>query len=421
MKLLGEMIREARIEHNWSLDDLHQKTKIRFEILESIENGTIRDLPEPYYRAFVRTLANTLGLNARTLLKSYDERNARSGEVSTATANRSSEFHPVKLWQKYRKQMIVGLGSIVFILIGLIYVLNGRKLFYEPADPSAGLKEDSRYTTQHDTLSGSFLLRAVGLKQGWLGVQIDSGYTQNVCLEKGQKHEWWVNHSVILDLEEGRDILLYLNGVPMEWTPEDSGKGMELVITADGLFSQSVKKEKIVPPAAPTPDSVAVPLLLGLIEEKHLFERCPVFSENRDKYQPNSVILSRIESINPNVRIICFLGTWDPLSQEVVPKLLRILQLSYMPDVTVNLIGLNRELQDRAGLAEYHKVQGIPTILFYFRGHELGRVVGRPTSRIENRFLEMAQRTEKIIKNDEKAEIDTLHEDVRNGERFHRF
>ena len=411
-KEIGSKIREARENHGWSLEDLHRMTKIRIDILRNIEDGVEHELPDTYYRAFVRALADALDLNTESLFQA-----GMKEDFVPASAGPMRSVHTLpwgQQWQSLRKQVLVGAGSLFLVVIGLIYILYARRVFEEPPVPHVEVQEDSRGFLKADSLSDAFLLRAVAVKQGWLGVRVDSGHVQNVFLEKGQKHEWWINRNVILHLDNGRAVLLYLNGTPMEWTPEDSGQGMQLVITADGLRSQSVREQEPVRATGQNMDSSRTQDLVGLIKEEELFERFPVFSENREQYQPNSVILSRIEAINPNVRIICFLGTWDDLSREVIPGLLRIIQMSYLPDVTVNLIGLNRKLKDRAGLADYHRVQGIPTILFYFRGHELGRIVGRPTSRIEIRFLEIAQRTEKIKANEKSVEIDSLHQDGGN-------
>jgi len=54
---IGNKLQEARNAKKLSLEALHERTKINVSILRDIEAGRAENLPEAYYRAFIRTIA----------------------------------------------------------------------------------------------------------------------------------------------------------------------------------------------------------------------------------------------------------------------------------------------------------------------------------------------------------------------------
>lgn len=69
---LGQQLREARLARGLSLDDVQEMTKIRKRYLEAIEMGDYKVLPGSFYvRAFIKTYAETVGLDADELLAEH--------------------------------------------------------------------------------------------------------------------------------------------------------------------------------------------------------------------------------------------------------------------------------------------------------------------------------------------------------------
>ncbi|MDG0793610.1 helix-turn-helix domain-containing protein [Cohnella ginsengisoli] len=59
----------------YTLDDIQEITKIRKRYLEAIESGDYKVLPGSFYvRAFVKTYAETVGLDAEEVLRLYQKR-----------------------------------------------------------------------------------------------------------------------------------------------------------------------------------------------------------------------------------------------------------------------------------------------------------------------------------------------------------
>ena len=67
-----EELKRVRESKGIRLEDISRQYKIRQSFLESIENGSFEDLPEPVYtKAFVRTYADLLGVDVGPILARY--------------------------------------------------------------------------------------------------------------------------------------------------------------------------------------------------------------------------------------------------------------------------------------------------------------------------------------------------------------
>jgi hypothetical protein len=62
LKELGRMAREKREDASLSLEDIYERTRVRFEYLQGIENGNYRGFPDlVYIKGFVRTYLSVIG------------------------------------------------------------------------------------------------------------------------------------------------------------------------------------------------------------------------------------------------------------------------------------------------------------------------------------------------------------------------
>lgn len=72
MSELGQALKEAREQKGLSLDDLQERTKIQKRYLKAIEDGDFKQLPGDFYiRAFIKSYAETVGLDFSTLIQQY--------------------------------------------------------------------------------------------------------------------------------------------------------------------------------------------------------------------------------------------------------------------------------------------------------------------------------------------------------------
>jgi cytoskeletal protein RodZ len=70
---LGQFLKKARTEKNISIEEVQEITKIRNRYIEAIEKGDYKVLPGQFYaRAFIKSYAEAIGLNAEALLQQYE-------------------------------------------------------------------------------------------------------------------------------------------------------------------------------------------------------------------------------------------------------------------------------------------------------------------------------------------------------------
>ncbi|SDX14981.1 Helix-turn-helix domain-containing protein [Marininema mesophilum] len=70
---IGSQLKKTRQSKGYSLEQVQESTKIHMEYLRALENDQFDTLPSPFYvRAFLRTYAHSLGLDAQPLLDYYE-------------------------------------------------------------------------------------------------------------------------------------------------------------------------------------------------------------------------------------------------------------------------------------------------------------------------------------------------------------
>jgi cytoskeleton protein RodZ len=81
MPSIGETLREARMRQRLDIADVESRTKIRAKYLRALENEEFGMLPGPtFVKTFLRTYAETLGLDPHVLVAEYRSRHEREEE-----------------------------------------------------------------------------------------------------------------------------------------------------------------------------------------------------------------------------------------------------------------------------------------------------------------------------------------------------
>lgn len=88
---IGEKLKEARHKKGLSLKEIQAELKIRTAYLEAMENDRFEDIPgETYQRAFLRTYASYLGLDADSIIEEYNTIYTRHENQKEAGAGEKS-------------------------------------------------------------------------------------------------------------------------------------------------------------------------------------------------------------------------------------------------------------------------------------------------------------------------------------------
>ncbi|WP_239616934.1 helix-turn-helix domain-containing protein [Cohnella mopanensis] len=133
MSDLGALLRKAREQRGYTLDDIQEYTKIRKRYLEAIESGEYKVLPGSFYvRAFVKTYAETVGLDAEEVLRLYQKELPQLPAAETVMAepmikpSRRSVQHNDR-WGKVAVSMLMWAFPILIAVVIYVYYSNNKE------------------------------------------------------------------------------------------------------------------------------------------------------------------------------------------------------------------------------------------------------------------------------------------------------
>lgn len=128
MNEIGEILKEARLNKGYTLDDLQQTTKIQKRYLQAIEDGDTEILPGRFYaRAFVKQYADIVGLDGEKLLEDHlnetsqqaSEEFAEKVNVPPSRSTQTESSLGVSSLQEYLPTVLIFL--LVIAIFSVIY------------------------------------------------------------------------------------------------------------------------------------------------------------------------------------------------------------------------------------------------------------------------------------------------------------
>ncbi len=131
MSDLGNLLKKAREQRGYSLDDIQEMTKIRKRYLEAIEEGEYKVLPGNFYvRAFVKNYAETVGLDAEEVLRLY-QRDMPATVSETVPEQpmmnkRRASAHASDRWSKWGFRLLMWSFLALIAVVVYVYAINNQ-------------------------------------------------------------------------------------------------------------------------------------------------------------------------------------------------------------------------------------------------------------------------------------------------------
>lgn len=111
------------------------------------------------------------------------------------------------------------------------------------------------------------------------------------------------------------------------------------------------------------------------------------FQEVYNEYIPDPAVIDSLKPLMKRVGVLVILGTWCSDSQEQVPGLLKILdQLGYK-DKNLTMICVGRDKKAEEIDLSPLNIERVPTVIFYRKGSEAGRIIETPRETLEKDML----------------------------------
>ena len=124
----------------------------------------------------------------------------------------------------------------------------------------------------------------------------------------------------------------------------------------------------------------------AVISKEALLLQHPKFQENFDQYE----VLEDAAKIPADVSVLIFFGTWCHDSQREVPQNAENFGGCWVfTEDSLKMVTLDYSKTDPEGLAVANAVEFTPTFIFFRQQKEIGRIVERPASTLEEAMSEL--------------------------------
>jgi len=117
-------------------------------------------------------------------------------------------------------------------------------------------------------------------------------------------------------------------------------------------------------------------------------------------YQPDSLALNLIANNKDSLHLLIFLGTWCEDSQQIIPKIFKLLQKAKLPHNKISILGVDKQKKTLGNFSDGFNVSRVPTIIVLKKGEEIGRIIEYGKyGNIEKDLIEMLTHNSKVKTN----------------------
>lgn len=118
------------------------------------------------------------------------------------------------------------------------------------------------------------------------------------------------------------------------------------------------------------------------------------FREGYDDYFPESDYVNMLLDIPmDDVTIKIVMGTWCPDSRREVPRFMKILDMINFPSEKLTFVGVDMDKRSPVGKFEELNIERVPTMIFYKKNMEAGRIIEVPQSSLEQDMVKILSGT----------------------------
>ena len=233
---IGSSLREARVRQGLDFPELEERTKIRPKYLRALEEERFDILPAPtYIRGFLRSYAETLGLDGQPFVDEYNTRFAVGEDDTVVRTRRVPMQRRDRGGRESRIAVLALLGiAVVTALVIAAWRFGGPD---EEAVPGLKVEGQTETTTPLAPAAGrvTLVVRAVR-GDSWMEIHAGSASGKLLysgTLERGQGKSFQ-GRRLHLALREPENVAVRLNG-----NRNELPTGTTFVVTSRGIVPAS--------------------------------------------------------------------------------------------------------------------------------------------------------------------------------------
>lgn len=217
-----EELKKRRIESGKTLEEIAEHTKIKKSYLKLIEEGKFDELPiELYTRAYIKTYAKFLGVDASPILKDYDEYLKSKKQTVTQIQPASVREFPDKKFTFLKKlpnwSITAGIIFTVILLIILLIQFEKKEPTIPPPPPVTKQtmpeipKVEEKTQPQQELSTNKQKLEIEATDKVWMRITIDDKEKKEFLLNPGQKIELQANKAFKLHIGNAGGVKILFN------------------------------------------------------------------------------------------------------------------------------------------------------------------------------------------------------------------
>lgn len=256
-KTIGNLLREARLSKNISIEDASKRTKIHPNILKAMENDDFKFSGTVYAKGFLKLYAEFLGLDKEDLVRRFQGVSGMSDEQPAVRKVPYSSRYlkpSINALRKINFKIVVIVILILVAGIGLIRLIRHRKTAPARAVSVALQKTEMKKSSvaQESAKKPVFITPAQAVSKEeekiilvvrakvktWLQVKVDGKVFFQSVLAKGAAETWEAKEKIELWLGNAGGVQLELNGRLLEKIGRPGQTLRHVVVTKAGLSIQ---------------------------------------------------------------------------------------------------------------------------------------------------------------------------------------
>lgn len=119
-------------------------------------------------------------------------------------------------------------------------------------------------------------------------------------------------------------------------------------------------------------------ILVGDISYLEVVKTYPYFQAESSRIQHPVESIEKLKTVSEATQLTVYFGVWCHDSIREVPQLVKLLEEVKNPNISYQLISLDKTKQEPQGRARANNILYTPTIVVSQAGKELGRIIEKP-------------------------------------------
>jgi len=236
-----EELKKRRLELGKTLEEIAEKTKIKKHCLQLIEEGKFDELPiEVYTRAYIKTYAESIGIDPSIILKDYEEY-LKTKKQNIQQIELKPKFEPEPKPENLKKSSdkkifsfkkfptwAITAGIIFAVILIIIFLIQFDKKEYEiPPPPSIKQEIIPENTKVQEKIDKNEQKQEISTHQQSLKIEAIDKVWMRITVDDKEKKEFLLNPGQKIELQADKSFKLHIGnagGVKILFNDKDLGK-----------------------------------------------------------------------------------------------------------------------------------------------------------------------------------------------------